>query len=301
MDPINTLRRLGLGATVVALVVVAAACSSGSGAPHWTFAPAGTSVAATPTQTPAPSAVAPSLSATAAPTIGPVAIDFVPGTIAAPRIVEMTADDDLNFIPGSVAVATGETITFKIANIGKAEHEFMVGAMAAAFADEEGTAEVAGIKAGKTGTLTVTFDKTGQYAFACHMPGHYEHGMIGFVILVGHDAPAVGTVAEPRPITVDMTDGLMFTPNTIQVRKGETIRFILTNSGTVTHEFMVGPADKVAADDGDGKITLEADKLDKGSTNELVYTFDGPGPYAFACHEPGHFEAGMTGTIGLLD
>ena len=301
MDPIVTLRRLGLGATVVALVVVAAACSSGSGAPHWTFPPAGSSLGSTPTQTPAPSAVAPSLSATPAPTIGPVAIDFVPGTIAAPRIVEMTADDELNFIPGSVAVATGETITFKIANIGKAEHEFMVGPMAAAFADEEGTPEVAGILAGKTGTVTVTFDKTGQYAFACHMPGHYEHGMIGFVILVGHDAPAMGTVAEPRPITVDMTNGLMFTPNTIQVRKGETIRFILTNSGTVTHEFMVGPADKVAADDGDGKITLEADKLDKGSTNELVYTFDGPGPYAFACHEPGHFEAGMAGTIGLLD
>jgi uncharacterized cupredoxin-like copper-binding protein len=235
------------------------------------------------------------------PTLGPVAIDFSPGTVAAPRVVEMTADDNLNFIPGSIPVATGETITFKIANIGKAEHEFMIGPMAAAFADEEGTAEVAGIKAGKTGTLTVTFDKTGQYAFACHMPGHYEHGMIGFVVLVGRDAPAMGTVAAPRPITVDMTDGLMFTPKDIQVRKGETIRFVLTNSGKTTHEFMVGPADKVAADEGDGKITLEADELEQGSTNQLVYTFDGAGPYAFACHEPGHFEAGMAGTIEFVD
>ena len=75
---------------------------------------------------------------------------------------------------------------------------------------------------------------------------------------------------------------------------------ILTNSGTVTHEFQVGPADKVALDAADGVTAVEKDKLDAGSTNELVYTFNGPGPYGFACHEPGHYEAGMKGTIDLV-
>jgi len=300
--PVN---RLLLGAAVGAFVLIAGACSTASGAAHWTFPPAKAAVAspaaaaaatASPLATPKATA-----SATAAPTLGAIAIDFTPGTVASPRVVEMTADDNLNFIPGSVVVAKDETVTFKIANLGKAEHEFMIGPIDAAFADTEGTPEVAGIAGGKTGTLTVTFDKPGQYAFACHEPGHFEHGMLGFITVVGPDAPATGTVADPRPITIDMTDALAFTPKTVQVRKGETIRFILTNSGKATHEFMLGPADKVAADAGDGKVTVEADELDAGSTHQIVYTFDGTGPYAFACHEPAHFEAGMAGTIEFVD
>ena len=292
-------RRLGFGAAFGALVLLAGACSSNSATPPATVPSAGAAVASTlPAST--ASAAATQVPA-AAQTLAPIAVDFTPGTVASPRVVEMTADDNLNFIPGSVVVAKDETVTFNIKNVGKAEHEFMIGPIDAAFADAEGTPEVAGIKPGTTGTLTVTFDKPGQYAFACHEPGHFEHGMLGFITVVGPDAPAMGTVAEPRPVTVDMTDKLAFTPTTVQVRKGETIRFILTNSGKATHEFMLGPADKVAADDGDGKITVEADELEEGSTNQLVYTFDGPGPYAFACHEPGHFEAGMAGTIEFVD
>lgn len=35
-------------------------------------------------------------------------------------------------------------------------------------------------------------------------------------------------------------------------------------------------------------------------TKSLTYTFAGPGPFAFACHAPGHFEAGMAGTIAVI-
>jgi len=34
-------------------------------------------------------------------------------------------------------------------------------------------------------------------------------------------------------------------------------------------------------------------------TKSVTYTFTGSGPFAFACHEPGHFEAGMKGTIAI--
>lgn len=300
MDVTVAARRLSVGIALAAALGIVTGCGAAGGSPTWTFGPSasgGTPVAAASAVPAASASVEPSAAATFALT----AIDFTPGTVAAPRVVKLTADDALNFVPGGVTAARGETVTFEIANIGKAEHEFMIGPVTAAFGDVEGTSEVAGIKAGKTGSVTVTFDKPGQYAFACHMPGHYEHGMLGFVVFVGPDVPALGTVADPRPIVVNMTDKLAFTPNAIQVRKGETVRFVLTNSGTVTHEFMIGPADKVAADEGDGKITIEADKMDAGSTTGLVYTFDGSGPYTFACHEPGHYEAGMLGTIELLD
>jgi uncharacterized cupredoxin-like copper-binding protein len=36
------------------------------------------------------------------------------------------------------------------------------------------------------------------------------------------------------------------------------------------------------------------------ATRSLTYTFNGPGPFAFACHVPGHYEAGMAGTIAVV-
>ena len=97
-----------------------------------------------------------------------------------------------------------------------------------------------------------------------------------------------------------MDDSFRFMPDSVQVTTGETIRFVLTNSGKAVHEFQVGPADKVAADEVDGVVVVEADALDAGSTHVVDYTFDGSGPYAYACHEPGHYEAGMKGTIDLI-
>ncbi len=35
-------------------------------------------------------------------------------------------------------------------------------------------------------------------------------------------------------------------------------------------------------------------------TESLTYTFTGAGPFAFACHAPGHYEAGMRGMIVVV-
>jgi uncharacterized cupredoxin-like copper-binding protein len=224
---------------------------------------------------------------------------FTPGTAAAPRIVELTGDDFLNFTPGLVQAVVGETVTFRIHNIGTAVHEFMIGPLADAFADKEGTPEVADIGPDQTGDITFTFNGTGPFGFACHAPGHFEHGMVGYIQLVGPGAPTVGTKDNPRVVWLNMDDSLKFMPDAIDVARGESIRFVLTNSGQVVHEFQVGDAAKVAADDVDGVIVVEKDELDAGSTHAVDYTFDGAGPYAFACHEPGHYEAGMKGVINL--
>ena len=76
-------------------------------------------------------------------------------------------------------------------------------------ADKEGTPEVADILAGQTKSLTFTFDGPGPYAFTCHEPGHFEAGMLGYVVVVGPDVPAVGTKAQPRLVEVDMSDELL--------------------------------------------------------------------------------------------
>jgi uncharacterized cupredoxin-like copper-binding protein len=196
-----------------------------------------------------------------------------------------------------IQAAVGETVKFEVRNTGKAVHEFMIGPLAAAFADKEGTPEVADIGPGQTGELVFTFTGSGPFAFACHAPGHFEHGMQGYVQLVGPGAPTIGTKDDPRVVWMNMDDKLRFMPDSVTVQEGETIRFVLTNSGKVVHEFQVGVADKVAADEVDNVTNVEKDELDEGSTHAVDFTFDGPGPYAFACHEPGHYEAGMHGEI----
>jgi uncharacterized cupredoxin-like copper-binding protein len=106
-----------------------------------------------------------------------------------------------------------------------------------------------------------------------------------------------GTVATPRVVAVIAGPGYAFTPSKIAVARGETVTFEVTSIGGLVHEFMVGPADAVAADQ-DG--TLEVADIGMMQTKSVTYTFDGPGPYAFACHAPGHYEAGMRGRITIV-
>jgi len=67
--------------------------------------------------------------------------------------------------------------------------------------------------------------------------------------------------------------------------------------GPAVHEFMVGPATDVTTDSG---AAPEIADIGMMQTRSVTYTFDGPGPFAFACHEPGHFEAGMRGVITIV-
>jgi len=145
-------------AALMASALLLAACSSSSGSPS-----------SAPAATPQPTA----------------SLGFTPGTKANPRVVVITATDQLMFTPMKITVAKGETVTFEVKNVGTIEHEFMIGPMADAYADKEGTPEIAGITGGTSKSITFTFDGPGPYAFACHATGHFEAGMKGTITLVG--------------------------------------------------------------------------------------------------------------------
>jgi uncharacterized cupredoxin-like copper-binding protein len=115
-----------------------------------------------------------------------------------------------------------------------------------------------------------------------------DPGQAGFV---------AGTAASPRVVRVIAGPGYSFSPAGITVARGETITFDVTTMGPTAHEFMVGPADAVAADQ---EGTPEVADIGMMQTRSVTFTFDGSGPYAFACHAPGHYEAGMRGTITVV-
>jgi len=136
------------------------------------------------------------------------------------------------------------------------------------------------------------------------MMGTARGGMMGGFGTTGSAAPGpgeagfvAGTAAAPRPVHVIAGPGYSFSPSTIAVARGETVTFDVTSMGGLVHEFMVGPADAVAAD---AAGTAEVADIGMMQTKSVTYTFDGSGPYAFACHATGHYEAGMRGTITIV-
>jgi uncharacterized cupredoxin-like copper-binding protein len=113
----------------------------------------------------------------------------------------------------------------------------------------------------------------------------------------GESGFVAGTIASPRTVRLWAGPGYAFSPGTITVARGETVTFVVTTMGPTVHEFMVGPADAVAAD---APGTPEIADIGMMTTKSLTVTFDGPGPYAFACHVDGHYEAGMRGEITIV-
>jgi uncharacterized cupredoxin-like copper-binding protein len=106
-----------------------------------------------------------------------------------------------------------------------------------------------------------------------------------------------GTEAAPRIVRIAAEGDLRFVPDVVLVKAGETITFEVTTVGPRAHEFMVGPAADVAADTAG---TPEIADIGMMQSKSLTYTFAGSGPFAYACHAPGHFEAGMRGSIAIV-
>jgi uncharacterized cupredoxin-like copper-binding protein len=106
-----------------------------------------------------------------------------------------------------------------------------------------------------------------------------------------------GTTTAPRVVRIVASGALRFYPDVVIVKQGETITFEVTSMGMTSHEFMVGPGAEVAADTAG---TPEVADIGMMQTKSLTFTFTGSGPFAFACHAPGHYEAGMAGTITVV-
>jgi P-type Cu+ transporter len=106
-----------------------------------------------------------------------------------------------------------------------------------------------------------------------------------------------------RTIQVDTTDTLRFAPEQLTVRAGETIAFEIRNPGAVPHEFFIGSTAEQQAHElemaSGAPMHAEPGQVDipARSNARLVYTFDQPGTLEFGCHIPGHYPAGMRGTI----
>lgn len=137
--------------------------------------------------------------------------------------------------------------------------------------------------------------------------GDEHHGMKEDRHASGH-AAALGKPGDPNKVTrtveVEMSDAMRFTPASIRVKRGETIRFVVKNTGKVKHEMVLGTVKELKEHADMMKKMPEMEHADPnqvsaepGKTGELIWQFTKAGTFDFACLQPGHFEAGMVGKV----
>lgn len=113
--------------------------------------------------------------------------------------------------------------------------------------------------------------------------------------------------AVKRTVEIRMNDSMRFTPDLVEVKQGETIRFVHVNGGKVMHEFVLGT--KKELDEHAALMkkfpNMEHDEpymahVGPGKKGEIVWNFNKVGEFDFACLLPGHYEAGMVGKIKVV-
>lgn len=138
--------------------------------------------------------------------------------------------------------------------------------------------------------------------------------------------------AVDRVIEISLDDNY-FDPESIEVRAGETIKFVLTNQGDGLHEFNIGTPEMHEAHqeemtemmdsmnmdgmDHSSMMGMDHDSMDMGNMDmggmehdspnsvfvkpgeqaELIWTFGEADNLEFACNVPGHYDSGMVGAF----
>ncbi|MDF3194858.1 cupredoxin family protein [Pseudomonas sp. 1928-m] len=122
---------------------------------------------------------------------------------------------------------------------------------------------------------------------------------------------AWGIAGEPeqvsRTIEISMNDQMRFSPDQLEVKQGETIRFVHRNEGQVMHEFVLGTQAELQQHAAmmATSASMQHDSPDMahvapGQREELIWTFNRAGEFDFACLIPGHYQAGMVGKVRVL-
>jgi len=128
-----------------------------------------------------------------------------------------------------------------------------------------------------------------------HKHGDSHGASIG---VAGHAAKVT------RTVHVDMTDAMRFKPSSVAVVRGETVRFVVRNSGAMKHEFVLGTEKELKEH---YQMMLKMPEMEHadpnmvtvapGKTEEVIWQFTKSGKVDFACLQPGHYDAGMKGAV----
>ena len=111
-----------------------------------------------------------------------------------------------------------------------------------------------------------------------------------------------------RTVLVNMADTMRFSPSQMKVKRGETVKFVVSNAGKTMHEMVIGTEQELKSHAELMKKFpgMEHDApymahVAPGKKETITWTFDKPGTFMYGCLVPGHWEAGMKGTIVVTE
>ena len=136
---------------------------------------------------------------------------------------------------------------------------------------------------------------------------------IGAVALAAVLASGCADNATSSPggstIEITMRDN-SYSPRTVTVPKGQTVVLRFVNRGAVDHEAIIGDesvqnkhAEEMKSGSSEAMEGMDhggderSVTVKPGETGEITTTFDEGGSLIVGCHEPGHFEGGMVGSL----
>lgn len=149
--------------------------------------------------------------------------------------------------------------------------------------------------------LSTTILSLGAPAFAAgkHAGGHGDADAMA----IGMPGSADHVDRTVEILMMETDDGqMLFEPRDLSLKKGETVRFLISNDGDQEHEFVLDTAEA----NQEHKALMErfpemehddpnAVRLQPGASDEIIWTFANEGEFEFACLIFGHYEAGMHG------
>ena len=136
-----------------------------------------------------------------------------------------------------------------------------------------------------------------------HPAPSFAHAETGAQVATG-----AGRAGDParitRTVVVGMADSMRFRPAALVVPRGETLRITARNDGAVMHEIVFGTRAEIAGH----RAAMQRDPamahgapymahVAPGASEHVIWQFDRAGTFEYACLLPGHYEAGMTGSV----
>ena len=140
---------------------------------------------------------------------------------------------------------------------------------------------------------------------------HGPEAIVRKPVKISAEEHAFGRQGYPENVTrtveVDMADTMRFTPDSLTVKAGDTVKFVVKNSGQQMHEMVIGTenelkkhAELMRKHPGMEHEEPYMAHVASGKKEQIVWQFVKAGEYHFACLIPGHLEAGMRGRIVVV-
>ncbi len=178
------------------------------------------------------------------------------------------------------------------------------------YKSEIALAQTATIDGGKSDTITFDISEPGTYEFICTFPGHAAAGMVGTLTVVADEGASPGgevSSGASSTLTSNSADAanLAFAETELEADAGD-VTLTFNNKGSIPHNWTLVKQgeEQQAIDESQGNAPdykapsaiAQTATINGGESDTITFNL-APGTYEFICTFPGHYAAGMKGTL----